>query len=114
MQSLRPKTVSLRLNYEQVQHVVDGIIENRNCIRPEHLHTYDDEGRDIFNQLSEQGISVDFEENEDSVETVNSELDEAKMVLTSLNELLSITVMPDERKAAIRNRVSALETLMFG
>ncbi|MNO93976.1 hypothetical protein D3C76_855850 [compost metagenome] len=48
---LQPKWVTLRLNMEQIQHVVDGLVENRKNIQDEHLDLYDSMAMDLLEQL---------------------------------------------------------------
>ena len=56
--TLAPKTILLRLNLEQVQHITDGLEKNREDISPEYLGLYDGEVSDVLEQLQQQGIQV--------------------------------------------------------
>lgn len=114
MTSLKPKLVSLRLNYEQVQHIVDGIIENRRCIEPQFLHVYDEEGKDIFSQLNDQGIHIDFEENDNYIEPVNTEMEQAKATLTSIKHVLQTPELTVAQLDILGEHLVSLEKLMFG
>lgn len=56
--TLTPKVVLLRLDLEQVQHITDGLVKNREDIEPEYLGLYDGKVNDLLGQLRQQGIMV--------------------------------------------------------
>lgn len=56
--TLTPKVVLLRLDLEQVQHITDGLVKNREDIEPEYLGLYDGKVNDLLGQLRQQGIQV--------------------------------------------------------
>lgn len=56
--TLTPKVVLLRLDLEQVQHITDGLVKNREDIEPEYLGLYDGKVNDVLGQLRQQGIQV--------------------------------------------------------
>lgn len=56
--TLTPKVVLLRLDLEQVQHITDGLVKNREDIAPEYLGLYDGKVNDLLGQLRQQGIQV--------------------------------------------------------
>lgn len=61
--TLTPKVVLLRLDLEQVQHITDGLVKNREDIEPEYLGLYDGKVNDLLGQLRQQGIQVITENN---------------------------------------------------
>lgn len=56
--TLTPKVVLLRLDLEQVQHITDGLVKNREDIEPAYLGLYDGKVNDVLGQLSQQGIEI--------------------------------------------------------
>lgn len=56
--SLVPKVAILRLDFEQIQHITDGLVKNREDIEESCLGLYDEKMNDVFDQLNRQGIEV--------------------------------------------------------
>lgn len=86
MELLQPKTIFLRLNLEQAQHIIDGLYENRKYIVDESLDLYDSQLKDIIHQLQEQNIQVILPEEYD--DTFSKEIKQLKSLLFTMQEYI--------------------------
>lgn len=101
----------LRLNTEQVHHIVNGIVLQRDEIDSDSLHIYDDQMNNVLEQLAQQGIHVQIPPKEIIVE----DLTEKQQAQTILAELYGLAMtVPTNQKQPIFNKVQELERLLFG
>ncbi len=56
VQLLQPKQISLRLNLEQVQHIADGLLDNRAKFEGKDLDLYDSQTADVLEQFEQQRV----------------------------------------------------------
>lgn len=85
---LQPKLYSLRLNLEQVQHVSDGLIENRRNIEERHIELYDSQVEDILDQFRGQGVEIYLPEENEIPE--HEQLEEVRQFLALTRETLEL------------------------
>ena len=108
---LQPKTTNLRLNLEQVQHVTDGLVENRKNIASEHIELYDSQMEDIFHQLGGQGIKVEYDLDDVSGE---NEAIRAELAIKLIRHK-ALHFMPEgEHRDVLLQNIDDLDRLLFG
>ena len=59
-QILQAKTNHLRVNFEQIQYIADGLAKVRHDIQDDHLDTYDTQVDDMLTQLKHQGVEIEL------------------------------------------------------
>ena len=110
-QVLQVRDKFLRLNNEQVQHVLNGVVEQRKNIDSDSLPIYDGEMNNIIVQLEQQGCSVQITPQDEAI----ADPDERQQAQTLLAELYSDAMsLPTDMKQGIFNKIQELERLLFG
>ena len=108
-QLLMPKNYFLRLNLEQVQHIVDGIAEKRTLVDPASLPLYDGEMNNVLHQLNDQGIQIEFLKKEPLVEG-----QDVAILQTMLADAYSeIMCLPVDLRGKIFTKVQQIEQHLF-
>ena len=110
-QILQVRDKFLRLNNEQVQHVLNGIVEQRKNIDPDSVPIYDGEMNNIIEQLEQQGVYVQIAPQDEAI----ADPDERQQAQTILAELYADAMsLPTDMKQGIFNKIQKLEHLLFG
>ena len=110
-QVLQVRNIFLRLNLEQTQHILDGIVAQRHNIDIDSVPTYDSEMNNVIEQLEGQGIYVQIPKEDDIIEDP-TEQQQAQTILAELYGL-AMTV-PTELKQPLFNKIQEMEQLLFG
>lgn len=101
----------LRLNTEQVHHIVNGIVLQREEIDPDSIPVYDGQMNNVLEQLGQQGIHAQIMPKE----IVVSDVTEKQQAQTLLAELYGLVMtVPTDQKQAIFNKLQEFERLLFG
>ena len=108
---LQVRNIFLRLNLEQTQHILDGIVTVRKDIDIDSVPTYDSEMNNVIEQLEGQGVFVQLPKEEEVIEDVN-EKQQAQIILAELYGL-AMTV-PTDIKQPLFNKIQEMEQLLFG
>lgn len=106
---MQPKKYSLRINLEQVSHLVDGLVENRKNISDSSLALYDSLIEDVFDQFKSQGIQITLEEPEQDPD----EVEQAKALLQLIEDKV-FDCTDDVAYAEIKQYINELKTVVFG
>lgn len=110
-QVLQVRNIFARLNLEQVQHIMDGIVAQRRNIDVDSLPTFDSEMNNFIEQLEQQGIVVQIPADEEVIEDVT----EKQQAQTIIAELYAMAMSsPTDMKQHLFNKVQELEHLLFG
>lgn len=101
----------LRLNTEQVHHIINGVVLQRDEIDSDSLPIYDDQMNNVIEQLEQQGVYVQIAPKDEIIE----DLTDKQKAQTLLAELYALAMsVPTEQKQAIFNKVQEFERLLFG
>ncbi len=110
-QVLQVRNIFVRLNLEQVQHIMDGIVAQRKNIDMDSVPTYDSEMNNFIEQLEQQGIIVQIPKEEEAIE----DADERQQAQTMIAELYGMAMSsPSDMKQPLFNKIQQLEHLLFG
>lgn len=101
----------LRLNTEQVHHIVNGMVLQREEIDPGSIPMYDSEMNNVLEQLGQQGIYAKIEPKEITV-TDPTEMQKAQTIVAELYSMAMI--VPTDQKQPLFNKLQELEHLLFG
>lgn len=100
----------LRLSTEQVHHIINGIVLQREEIDPDSVPIYDVEMNNVIEQLEQQGVYVKIETPDPVIEAG----DEMKQAQTIVAQLYALSMsVPTDQKQALFNKLQELERLLF-
>lgn len=100
----------LRLSTEQVHHIVNGIVLQREEIDIDSIPIYDSEMNNVIEQLEQQGVYVKIEPPTPAEDI--SDMQKAQVVVA---ELYSMAMsVPTDQKQPLFNKLQELERILFG
>jgi hypothetical protein len=106
---MQPKAYFLRLNLEQVFHIVDSMVDKRSKIEEDDLAIYDSELGDVLQQFAAQEVEFDI-----NLERMDSEMAQAKESIERLRERIWKANMLPYNRDKILNSIEELAGLLFG
>lgn len=116
MELLQPKQYHLRINLEQIQHIFDGVIENRKLISGIHRPLYDAQIQDLQTQMRLQGVHIELGEptitEEDTQKSEDAEL--ARRHFDMMDQKFTQYSMDPHELQMLKEDWIKLKLLVFG
>ncbi len=111
---LAPKLYYLRLDLEQVQHIFDGLIENRKLIDQQYLFLYDSSLQDLQDQMASQGVEIQLGEPSKEVSIEDDEIEQVRHLLVDMQTYFNGMNVESHERETFDEKLSQLQKLLFG